>query len=119
MKTILVCDDERHMLRLIEHTLARTGHRILTASDGAAALEMVRSGGVDLLLLDVMMPGQDGLSVLAEIRRDAAKSPRIIMLTSRGLATTRDEAARHGVDAFITKPFSPIELKQLVESMLV
>ena len=119
MKTILVCDDERHMLRLIEHTLSRTGHRILTAADGAAALEMVRAGGVDLLLLDVMMPGRDGLAVLAEIRRDSGAAPKIIMLTSRGLATTREEASSHGVDAFITKPFSPIELKQLVESMLV
>ena len=119
MKTILVCDDERHMVRLIEHSLKRTGNRILTAYSGREALRIMENEPVDLLILDVMLPGQDGFEILGEARRILGPAtPKIVMLTARGLSTTREQASAEGVAGFLTKPFSPIELQRTVEAML-
>jgi DNA-binding response OmpR family regulator len=118
-KTILICDDEKHMLRLLSFTLSKTGCRVESVSDGDQALARVAQGGIDLLVIDVMMPGKDGFETVRELRRmkEGATLP-IIILTARGAATMRDEAGQLGVSHFVTKPFSPIQIQEQVKLLL-
>jgi DNA-binding response OmpR family regulator len=119
MKTILVCDDEKHMLRLLEFSLKKSGARILTASSGDEALQCLVRENVDLLILDVMMPGKDGFETIRALRANpAVVAPPVIMLTARGQTTTREEATALGVSAFLTKPFSPLELQKIATQLL-
>lgn len=117
--TLLVVDDEPHMRRLLQFALAKTGARLLLAANGREALAHAAATKVDLIVIDFMMPELDGFATLRELRRDAryAKLPTI-MLTSRGQTELRDVAADVGVDVFLTKPFSPIELTQHVQRLL-
>lgn len=118
-KTILICDDEKHMLRLLSFTLGKTGCAVETVSDGDQALARIARGGVDLLVIDVMMPGKDGFETVRELRRmpEGNKLP-VIILTARGASTTRDEAGQLGVSHFVTKPFSPIQIQEQVNHLL-
>ncbi len=117
--TLLVVDDEPHMRRLLQFALAKTGARLLLAANGREALAHAAASDVDLIVIDFMMPELDGFATLRELRKDprCAKIP-IIMLTSRGQTELRDVAADVGVDVFLTKPFSPIELTQHVKRLL-
>jgi CheY-like chemotaxis protein len=91
----------------------------LLAANGREALAHAASTAVDLIVIDFMMPDLDGFATLRELRREPryAKLPAI-MLTSRGQTELRDVAAEVGVDVFLTKPFSPIELAQHVQRLL-
>ena len=82
MPTILVVDDEAHIRDVVQYALEREGFRVVTAGDGAAALARVREGDVDLVVLDVVMPELDGLSVCRRLR--AERSVPIVFLSSRG-----------------------------------
>jgi CheY-like chemotaxis protein len=117
--TLLVVDDEPHMRRLLQFALAKTGARVLLAANGRDALEQARGVTVDLVVVDFMMPDLDGFATLRELRQDPryTKLPAI-MLTSRGQTELRDAAEEVGVDVFLTKPFSPIELTQHVQRLL-
>src|SRR5689334_6663092 len=118
-KTILLVDDEPHMLRLLQFALRKTGAKILEATGGRAALEQAAAQTVDLVVIDFMMPDLDGFATLRELRRDPkyAKVP-VIMLTSRGQLELRDTAEGLGIELFLTKPFSPAELIQHVRRLL-
>lgn len=118
-KTILICDDEKHMLRLLSFTLGKTGCTVESVSDGDQALARIARGGVDLLVIDVMMPGKDGFETVRELRQmpEGEKMP-VIILTARGASTTRDEAGQLGVSHFVTKPFSPIQIQEQVKHLL-
>ena len=110
-KRILVVDDERHMQRLLQFNLQKTGCTVETAGSGAAALEIIDQNPIDLLLIDLVMPGMDGFATVREFRlRPNCREIPVIMLTSRGQADTREQAAELGITTFLTKPFSPIEL---------
>lgn len=110
-KRILVIDDERHMQRLIQFNLEKIGCQVQTAGSGDAALALLRQSPVDLVLVDLVMPGMDGFAIVRAIRADdQLRHLPVIMLTSRGQADTRSTAADLGISAFLTKPFSPIEL---------
>jgi CheY-like chemotaxis protein len=117
--TFLVVDDEPHMRRLLQFALAKTGARLLLAANGREALAHAAATNVDLIVIDFMMPDLDGFATLRELRRDPryAKLPAI-MLTSRGQTELREVAAEVGIDVFLTKPFSPIELTQHVKRLL-
>jgi DNA-binding response OmpR family regulator len=117
--TVLIVDDEPHMRRLLQFALAKTGARLLLAANGREALAQAAATTVNLIVIDVMMPELDGFATLRELRRDErhAQLPAI-MLTSRGQTELRDVAAELGVDVFLTKPFSPIELSQHVKRLL-
>jgi CheY-like chemotaxis protein len=117
--TLLVVDDEPHMRRLLQFALAKTGARIVLASNGRDALEQARQAKIDLIVIDFMMPDIDGFATLRELRLDPryAKLPAI-MLTSRGQTELRETAEEVGVDVFLTKPFSPIELARHVQRLL-
>ncbi len=99
--------------------LGKTGARLLLAANGREALEHAQRQPVDLVVIDFMMPDLDGFATLRELRRDPryARLP-VIMLTSRGQTELRNVAEEVGVDVFLTKPFSPIELTKHVKHLL-
>ena len=112
---VLVCDDERHIVRLIQVNLERQGYNVVTAYDGKEGLEKVRSEKPDLMVLDVMMPYMDGFEVLKTLRRDAAtESLPVIMLTAKAQDKDVFEGYHYGADMYLTKPFNPMELVSFV-----
>jgi CheY-like chemotaxis protein len=116
---ILIVDDESHMRRLLQFTLAKTGARLLLAANGEEALQLAAKERLNLVVVDFVMPGLDGFATLRELRTDPrhAQLPAI-MLTSRGQTELREVAQGVGVDVFLTKPFSPLELSQHVQRLL-
>lgn len=118
-QTILITDDEPHMRRLIEFSLKRMGHTILQAESGEAALELISRQTIDLLLIDYGLTGINGLDTIQAARKLAGgQELPVVLLTARGETGIRDDAESAGVSAFLTKPFSPVELSQLVAKLL-
>jgi two-component system OmpR family response regulator len=116
MATILVVDDEAHIRDVVRYALEREGHTVVTAGDGEAALARVREGGVDLVVLDVVMPELDGLAVCRRIREERALP--IVFLSSRGEEVDRINGLELGGDDYVVKPFSPRELATRVKAVL-
>ena len=115
--TILVVDDDPNSLDIAARLLQRQGYRIRTASGGEECLRLVATEPVDLILLDVMMPGMDGFAVCAALR-DAGKHIPIILLTAKDDTDTRLEGMHHGVSEFLTKPINMHELFARVRAQL-
>ena len=117
--TVLVADDEPHLLRLVKFRLEREGYRVLTAADGDAALQVARTEHPDLCVLDVMMPKRSGFDVLRELRADERfNSTKVIMLTARAQDRDVDAGFSLGADDYVTKPFSPNELRVRISAHL-
>jgi len=116
---ILVVDDEPHIRRVLEAMLGREGFDVVLASDGAEGLRAVESGSIDLVILDLIMPGATGLEVLAKIRTHP-KTPDlpVIILTAKGQDADREAAFAGGADDFLTKPFSPRKLVARIREIL-
>jgi two-component system, OmpR family, alkaline phosphatase synthesis response regulator PhoP len=113
---VLVCDDERHIVRLIQVNLERQGYQVVTAFDGKEGLEKVRSEKPDLCVLDVMMPYMDGFEVLKNIRKDPeTENLPVIMLTAKAQDKDVFEGYHYGADMYLTKPFNPMELVTFVK----
>jgi DNA-binding response OmpR family regulator len=109
---VLVADDEPHLLRLVKFRLEREGYEVLTATDGETALKVAREEHPDLCVLDVMMPKRSGFDVLRELRADDGfAGMKVIMLTARAQDRDVDVGFSLGADDYITKPFSPQELR--------
>src|SRR5438105_7251092 len=106
--TILVVDDEPRIVQIVRDYLQHGGFAVLVASDGPTALRTARTGRPDLVVLDLGLPGQDGLDVARALRRDG--DVPIIMLTARSEETDKLVGLELGADDYITKPFSPKEL---------
>ncbi|MBM6400008.1 response regulator transcription factor [Phycicoccus sonneratiae] len=102
-------DDEARLRTLLGRTLVAAGHRPLMAADGAEACAVVRSRRVDLVLLDLVMPGMDGLTVLRQIQR-LPEPPTVIVLSGVGDVGTRVQAIEEGATDFVGKPFATAEL---------
>ena len=116
---ILVVEDDPDIASLLAHTLRRAGFAVETRHTGAEALQSVRRGAPDLLLLDLMLPGLDGLEVCRVLRSDPrTASVPIIMLTARGEESDRIAGLELGADDYITKPFSPNEVTARVRALL-
>ena len=113
---ILVVDDEEHIIELVELYLGKEGYKVVSAQDGAAALERFSLEKPDLLVLDIMLPGKDGLDVLREIRK-SSQVP-VIMLTARESEVDKVVGLELGADDYLTKPFSPRELVARVKAVL-
>ncbi|MEH3054216.1 MAG: response regulator [Patulibacter minatonensis] len=115
MPTILIADDEPALRRLVRVTLDTGRIRLVEAADGDAALAAAQAEHPDLVLLDWSMPGRTGIEVARALREDpdTAKIP-IVMLTARTLPADRDAADEVKIDAYMTKPFSPRALLDLV-----
>lgn len=115
-RRILVVDDEERMVRFIHLNLEHDGFRVMDAFNGTQALERLRTGMPDLVVLDVMMPDLDGFEVLKTIR-EFSKVP-VIMLTAKGEEDDRVRGLELGADDYVTKPFSPRELVSRVRAVL-
>jgi DNA-binding response OmpR family regulator len=109
-------DDEQQILRVVRDYLEHSGFRVLTAADGPAALRTTRTVRPDLVVLDLGLPGLDGLDVARELRREGPLP--IIMLTARAEEADRVAGLELGADDYVTKPFSPRELVARVRAVL-
>jgi CheY-like chemotaxis protein len=119
-KTILITDDQKHILKVLEFNLANTGCCVETANSGEEALAKAGRKRIDLLLIDVNLPGISGFDTIRAIRQQPAyaKLP-VIVLTGGGLDECNATAARRaGTSVFLTKPFSPMELTRHVKELL-
>jgi DNA-binding response OmpR family regulator len=114
--TILVVDDEKNIVQLARLYLGNEGFKVEEAYDGKQALEKARSVNPDLVVLDVMMPEMDGLSVCKEIRKSS--SVPVIILTARGDDVDKIVGLEIGADDYMTKPFNPRELVARVKAVL-
>ncbi len=114
--TVLVADDDPHLLRLVTRNLQFEGYEVIPASDGQQALEQIEAQGPDLVLLDVMMPKLDGFIVCQRIREFSAVP--IILVTARGQEQDKIRGLDLGADDYLTKPFSVDELLARVRAVL-
>lgn len=114
--TILIVDDEENIRNLASAYLQAEGYHVLTADDGLGALETARAVAPDLIVLDIMLPGMDGLNVLQTLRRES--NVYVIMLTARSEETDKVVGLSLGADDYLTKPFSPRELVARVKAAL-
>ena len=116
MATILVVDDDAHMREVTQYALEREGYAVELATDGAAGLARAQEGGVDLVVLDIMMPELDGLEVCRRLRHEG--DVPIIFLSSKGDEVDRIVGLELGGDDYLAKPFSPRELVARVRAVL-
>ncbi len=114
---ILVVDDEPHIVDVVRAYLMRDGHEVLTAADGLLALEIARTAGPDLLVLDVMLPGATGFDILRSLRGEGSRVP-VIMLTARDDLVDRVAGLELGADDYVMKPFEPRELVARIGAVL-
>jgi DNA-binding response OmpR family regulator len=115
--TILVVEDDAAIRRGLLDALRFAGYEVIDACDGRRGLALALESAVDLVLLDVMLPGMDGFAVLQELRRAQPSTP-VIMVTARGAEDDRVRGLDHGADDYVVKPFSPRELLARVEAVL-
>jgi DNA-binding response OmpR family regulator len=114
--TVVVVDDERPLVDLVSRYLRREGYEVHAAYDGTEALEVIGRADPDVIVLDLMLPGVDGLEVARRIRETS--DPYIVMLTARTDEVDRIVGLRVGADDYVTKPFSPNELVARIQAML-
>ena len=120
MKKILIVDDQPITRELVEVTLRANDYEILQASNGQEAIDLARSAMPDLIILDIMMPGDiDGFDVCQTLKGDDATSGiLIIMLTAKGQDYDKEKGAAVGADDYFVKPFSPLDLLNKIEDVL-
>ena len=116
MYRILVCDDERDIVSALRIYLTAEGYEVLEAYNGSEMLRLAATQEVHLILLDVMMPGMDGLSAMAELRKTS--NVPVILLTAKSEDTDKVLGLNLGADDYVTKPFNPIEVMARVRSQL-
>lgn len=113
---LLIVDDDNRIRELLRRYLVKAGYRVSTARHAAAARRLMETLSFDLAILDIMMPGEDGLSLLSAIR--SASDLPVLLLTARGMAEDRIEGLRRGADDYLAKPFDPQELELRVCAIL-
>jgi DNA-binding response OmpR family regulator len=113
---ILVIDDEPHLIKLVRSNLEAQHYKVITALDGQSGLAMVEKEGVDLVILDIMLPGMDGYDVLQKIREFS--SVPVVMLTAKDQDVDVVKGLHLGADDYLKKPFSVHELLARVEAVL-
>lgn len=117
--TVLVVDDDDEIRHLVRGVLDRAGYQVLDTGDGDDAVRIAEEGRPDLVLLDLSMPGRDGLSVASELReRGGARAPVVVALSARHLPSDRERALAAGCSLFLTKPCPPSRLRQTVAALL-
>ena len=117
MTRILVVEDEPGIALGLEDDLRMEGYEVEVAGDGVTAARRARSGGYDLILLDVMLPGKDGFEVCRELRRAGLKTP-ILMLTAKAREAEKVMGLEIGADDYLTKPFGTRELRARIKALL-
>mgnify|MGYP001347608680 CR=1 FL=1 len=119
MARLLIVDDEDSVRDVLRQLFEYEGHEVALAASGDEAIRAVGRTKPDVVFLDVKMPGKDGLTWCAELKRDPryARIP-IVLLSARGQERDREQALKSGATEFMTKPYSPYELKRLVRRLL-
>ena len=118
-RTILVADDESHILHVVSLKLKNAGYRVLTARDGQEALEIAQQEKPDLLITDYHMPHLSGLELCRKLKQDSSIRPiPALMLTARGYHLEPEDTEQSGILQMISKPFSPRHLLSTVEEVL-
>ncbi len=118
MKRALVVEDDPDIVELVDHYLKAEGFQVEAVGDGRRALERLRAGGCDLVILDLQLPGMDGLALCAELRRDErTRALPVIILTARADEADRVVGLEVGADDYVVKPFSPKELVARVRAL--
>lgn len=113
---ILAVDDDDRIRDLIKRFLVAEGYGVTTARDAATARKMMQSMAFDLIILDIMMPGEDGLSLLSSVREEI--DTPVILLTARDMPPDRIEGLKRGADDYVPKPFEPEELSLRIAAIL-
>lgn len=116
MYKILICDDETDIRNALNIYLSAQGYETVLCSNGQEALDAVAKGGIGLVLLDIMMPVMDGITVLSKLRKTS--NVPVILLTAKGEDTDKVLGLDVGADDYITKPFNPMEVLARVKSQL-
>jgi len=116
MYTVLICDDERDIRSALRIYLTAEGYEVLEAENGAAALEMLEQHQVHLVLMDVMMPGMDGMTATARLR-ESSNVP-VILITAKSEDNDKILGLTVGADDYVTKPFNPLEVLARVRAQL-
>jgi DNA-binding response OmpR family regulator len=118
-KTIVIADDEPHVLRSLEFILKKQGYRVLTATNGEEALNRVLENNPDLVFLDIQMPKMDGNTVLRKLREEEKfQDLYIVMITAKGQEVDRLNSLESGANEYVTKPYSPRKLVSRVLEIL-
>ena len=119
MKRVLIVEDQADIRKLIRMTLEFEAYEIHEAADGAQGLRLARALKPDVLLLDVMMPGElDGLQVCSALKGDdTTRAIKVVLLTARGQARDREAGQKSGADEYLVKPFSPLQLIDTIERL--
>ncbi|MGO9122211.1 MAG: response regulator transcription factor [Desulfomonilaceae bacterium] len=119
-KKILIVDDEKDIRDLVEVTLLRSDHVVIKAESGDRAVEIARIQKPDLILMDIMMPGNlDGLEATRILKNDPeTQQCTVVLLTAKGQLADRQEGIKAGADDYFVKPFSPLELLRKVDQIL-
>ena len=117
MIRVLVADDDQKLLRMLRRTLTYECFDVVTASDGQQALEAVKAHHPEVIILDWMMPGLDGIQVTERLRAENDPTP-ILMLTARDAIEDRVEGLDSGADDYLVKPFAPVELVARLHALL-
>ncbi|HYG26377.1 MAG TPA: response regulator [Caulobacteraceae bacterium] len=115
---LLVVDDDDRIRTLIQEFLTRAGFRVTAAPDAAAAGRLMQTFDFDLIVLDVMMPGEDGFSFTRRLRSRSGDQTPVLILTARGHSEDRIEGLSLGADDYLAKPFEPQELLLRIEAIL-
>ncbi len=116
--TVLVVDDEPTIVEVVGRYIERAGYETLEAADGLEALRLAEQFRPDLIVLDVMLPGIDGIEVMQRLHEGHSSSVPVILLTARGEESDRLAGLRRGADDYVVKPFSPAELVARVGAVL-
>ncbi|MGZ4165830.1 MAG: response regulator [Solirubrobacteraceae bacterium] len=117
-RSVLIVDDEPTIVEVVARYLDRAGYATRTAGNGEQALQAAAEERPDLVVLDLMMPGIDGLRVMRRLRDQTAEPIGVILLTARGEESDRVVGLRLGADDYVVKPFSPVELVARVDAVL-
>ena len=116
MYKVLICDDEEDIRKALHIYLTASGYETVLCGSGQEAVSAVASGGIQLVLLDIMMPGMDGITALSKIRQES--NVPVILLTAKSEDTDKVLGLDVGADDYITKPFNPVEVLARVKSQL-
>ena len=116
MYNILVCDDDKEIVKAIEIYLVKENYNVLKAYDGEQCLKILKENTIHLIILDIMMPKKDGIETIEEIRKE--KSIPVIMLSAKSEDEDKIKGLNLGADDYVTKPFNPLELIARVKSCI-
>jgi two-component system cell cycle response regulator len=118
-RTILLIEDDPLSARLVDLVLKSEGHQVIMVQDGLRGLEIAQGTSIDLVLLDLMLPGIDGFEVLRQLRADPKTAAvKVVVVSAKSQPADKERAAELGIDAYLTKPYRKIELLEVVRSLL-